>query len=207
MKSGNKKSVSNSSAPGRRVNARYVSKLRAIYKGAQKRVNNLISKIAEVNTDISNGFTVVVNKGVKMHVKLSLPELQHLRDRRNLMQLDLDKAKEDLETSKAKYLAVVSSNSSCSRQSLQTTRKARIEKKKEKVLSAVKVTLNEASQNGKREQVLSLKKLADANIASDLRQELKAITGFYIPVGLDLTQIQNGLKAWESSDSTKLIFG
>jgi hypothetical protein len=182
----------------RRVNARRVARLKARYRGASKRVKTLKGRDVEMTDIINNRSVVRLVNGVSQRVKLSKPELDDLRVRRNDLRNELVKARQDLKDFKADYSEAVTSNKEASHKQLDETRKSIKAKSAKNILDEVKRILTEAAGNGGKKDVIALLEDAKSSMtAAEFKKHVKATTGVYVPKYVDLSKLRDVLLNWE----------
>jgi hypothetical protein len=196
-----------------RVNAQKIAKLRAKFKGAERRVKSLKASIAELDTIIANGYETIQSGKNSMRVKLSVPEIRDLIDERNNLKIDLVRTEQDLKEYKSDFSNAVFLNSRISKVRLAGLRAKITNDHVQKVTKLVQLRLNQAVTNELRAEVIGLKELglADGVNAAFTRKLVSIIrksgsSDFrYLPKASG-TEILEGLKKWNDTEVGQPVF-
>lgn len=181
----------------RRIPAKVVAKLGALYKGACKRVKTLKASIKEITKIINERSFVRKHKEASQRIHLSLPDVEKLRDKRNRMEKDLVVAREDQKKHRENYLKAVKNNKVVSKADLKATRDAVKKSQEDAVLKKVKRLLSDAYNNSGKNGLVSLQQLADSKTThSEFSQFVKRQTGMSIPKGADLSMLRGAFVNW-----------
>lgn len=181
----------------RRIPAKVVAKLGALYKGACTRVKTLKASIIEITKIINERSFVRKHNGVNQRVHLSLPDVEKLRDKRNRMEKDLVVAREDQKKHRDNYLKAVRNNKAVSKADVKATRDAVKTSKEDAVLKKVKSLLSDAYKNSGKNGLVSLQQLAESKTTnSEFSQFVKNQTGISIPKGADLSRLRGAFVTW-----------
>lgn len=181
----------------RRIPAKVVAKLGALYKGACTRVKTLKASIKEITKIINERSFVRKHDGVNQRVHLSLPDVEKLRDKRNRMEKDLVVAREDQKKHRDNYLKAVRNNKAVSKADVKATRDAVKKSQENAVLKKVKSLLSDAYKNSGESGLVSLQQLAESKTThSEFSQFVKNQTGMSIPKEADLSMLRGAFVTW-----------
>ena len=199
------KSMFNGDEELRRTGAKFVAKLCSRYKGACSRVKTLKKKIADLTTQINERSFVREVKGIRKRVHLSFPEVERLRDKRNILQEGLVQAQQEYKDFRGDYLEAVQNNKKVSRAKLSSSRKAVSQKDQNNVLNKFKKLLTDAASNGGKAKVISLQEVASSEISEkEFKKFVQKQTGVYIPKYADLSKVRDLMASWKEVPADKV---
>lgn len=189
----------------RRIGAKLVAKFCSRFKGAGSRVKTLKKKIADLTTQINERSVVREVKGIRKRVHLSFPEVERLRDKRNILNEELVQAQQEYKDYRGDYLEAVQNNKKVSRAKLSSSRKAVSQKDQNNVLNKFKKLLTDAASNGGKATVISLQEVALSEISEkEFKKFVKEQTGVYIPKYADLSKVRDLMASWKDIPADKV---
>ncbi len=134
-----------------------------------------------------------------------MPEVERLRDKRNILKEELVQAQQEYKDCRGVYLEAVQNNKKVSKARLSSTRKTVSQKDQDNVLNKFKKLLTDAASNGGKATVISLQQLASSGATEkEFRKFVKEQTGVYIIKYADLSRVRDLVASWKDVPADKV---